>query len=429
MDHATAARWRVPALVAALTAIAIAIVWAVRPAGTHVARATAAGKPPVLKLLPGAADAPARLAAVAENAAKIAGPGGPYVLSGTLGSGPARAAVLGLGAPASADVDRLAAAFGLPAAKRGAGGWVATDGKHQLSVQASGGGNWWYGQAPDCADGDPESSGCAVSGAVVTAPDAVAASGAGSATSSVGPPTGSTAVDGAKTPVGPATVSAVATADDATVRRAAAGILAAAGVQLDRAHVVVQFGSLTVDPLVKGLPTSGVQTSVSVDPAGTVQWANGWLGALTDGDTYPLITAAEAFKQLEAQPRMMMLPCRMGTQAADDPAVGGPAVDIMPCTDFTPDPVEVTGGTFGWSAQWLADNRVVLAPSWLFTMKGTQDWPTAIIAIDPVYLTSTGVPTGKGAGNPAPDAPTAVPGAVPAGSGGSAPSPNATTSR
>ncbi|MDQ1727567.1 MAG: hypothetical protein QOK14_1612, partial [Frankiaceae bacterium] len=188
MDHAIAVRWRVPALVAALTAIAIAIVWAVRPAASHVAGATAAGKPAVLKLLPGAADAPAGMAAV---------PSGTYVLSGTLGSGPAHAAVLKLVSPTAADVNRLAAAFGLPAAKRGADNWVATDGKHMLSVQTSGGGNWWYGQAPDCADGDPESSGCAVSGAVVTAPDAVAASGAGSATSSVGPPTGSTAVDGA----------------------------------------------------------------------------------------------------------------------------------------------------------------------------------------------------------------------------------------
>jgi hypothetical protein len=229
-------------------------------------------------------------------------------------------------------------------------------------------------------------------------------------------------------------------ADDNTVRHAAAAILAGAGVALDGARISVGYGTITVNPLVDALPTVGLETSVSVDAAGTVQWANGWLGATVKGETYPVITAAQAFEKLQAQPRMYAMRCLApepaampGAEAGTNPApdapiapstspsaspgtpVADPPSDIeMPCGGFTPPPMAVTGATFGLSVQWLSDNSSVLAPAWLFTTKDSESWPTPILAIDPSFIGApadlpTDVSTGKGIVPDAPGSTSAVP--------------------
>lgn len=424
MDTTLARRWRVPALIAALTALVVAAVWALSPAGrggTPGAAATnpSASHPPKLVFQGGAALAPALRAAAgtadSASGSKIAAARGAYILEGTLGTGPRSSAVYRLATPTSEQVARLAAALGLPAPKRTADGWTATDKKHELHVQSAAGGNWYYGMAPECGPVAVEADTAAGGGAGDSATSygcAVAASGVAVATPVCGDAASTCLADDSVDYVEPKT------ADDATVRKAAAAILAGANVQLEGARVSVQYGSISVDPLVRNLPTSGLQTSVSVDLDGNVQWANGWLGAVVEGDTYPLITAAQAFTQLQDQPQMGIMRCMppdmpsdmespattatnggivppdktaaskpgAGASVSGDPGLVDPAVDGYPCGNYTPEPVTVTGATFGLSTQWLVDNAVLLAPSWLFTMKGSEQWPMPVLAIDPSYL-------------------------------------------
>ena len=454
MDRSFTARWRIPALIAALTAIAVALVWLISPAGRNVlhspgasgATTTSSARPPVLVFQSGgnARNAAPMAAAAAGGTSKMMAPSGAYVLTGTLGTGPATASIHTLATPTADQVNRLAAAFGLPAAALAAGQWTATDGKHVLSVASTAGGNWWYGPKPDCADGDSKTTGnCAVrsGGGVASSP--------GSSVASCPSPSTKPCDDMGPVPA----PSEPPVTDEATVRRAAAAILAGAGVALDGARISVQYGSITVNPLIAGLPTVGVETSVSVDLDGKVGWANGWLGASVDGDTYPVITAQQAFDKLKDQPRMYSMMCMarepaagpgvpevttspapdapasvlpksavaatpVGTKpsvgkpyssanpAPDLPVSGGAATDSgpimvdppvdMPCGGPSREPVSVTGASFGLSMQWLADERVVLAPSWLFTMKGSEQWPIPILAIDPSYLGVPDAPTTKG---------------------------------
>ena len=488
MDRPFAARWRIPALVAALTAIAIAIVWAVsptgRPAGLAAGQtgsatpdATSAGatspgstgKPPVLFFRADdtmAMGAPMAAAADSRTGAKLAGQPGGYVFAGTFVAGPASSAVFTLVGPTADQVNRLAAAFGLPAAKHSSDMWIATDGEYQLSVPSAARGNWWYSRIPDCFSADGKTTfKCEVGiGSVGSAPAGKAGSGkAGSGTAGSG-----TVVDVRPSSVGgsgapcpdcglPTPVPDPATADEATLRRAAAHIFEGAGVSLGGARVTFTSDSITLNPLVDGLPTVGMETSVGYR-AGAVLWANGWLGATVKGDTYPVITAAQALDKLKAQPRMYAMMCTnsqpvempnvpetgpaapksspsvswgppthskpgalatppdslpnggVGTDpgpagGALGPVMVDPPAKDMPCGNFTPEPITVTGATFGLSLQWQNDDSAVLAPSWLFTMKGNDAWPTSVLAIDPSFLgdpIAMPIPPSIGKG-PAPD--------------------------
>jgi hypothetical protein len=157
---------------------------------------------------------------------------------------------------------------------------------------------------------------------------------------------------------------------EATVTTAAAAVLTAVGLDIADAQVTTTGygGSVTVDRRVGGLEAVGLTTRVDVDPTGAVTGASGWLGAAREGDSYPLISAQQAFDELPEVPRMLMCPV-------------GP--DGKGCLE--PAPVQVTGAHLGLSLQPLADGGQVLVPSWLFEVKGSSE-PVVGVAVQHRFL-------------------------------------------
>jgi hypothetical protein len=183
----------------------------------------------------------------------------------------------------------------------------------------------------------------------------------------------------------------IPTADAETVRRSAAAVLAGAGVDVATSKVVVRDGTLTADPVVDGRRTVGWQTSVTVGHDGSIEWANGWLGRSSGGVDYPMITAKQAYEQLQSQPLIRAMGClqplaptRAATATPDSSGVG-PAVEVFPCGGPSPEPTPVTAVEFGWTVLWLDGDAVDLAPAWLFTT-GDANWPQPVTAIEPAYL-------------------------------------------
>lgn len=462
------ARWRVPAMAAIAVATILAVIWALAARG---------GEPPILRLQ-GAAAGGERVAAAddgavasdAPAATRPAGSGGGFVLNGELPDGPDTGTVHRLTGASEDDVRRLAEALGLGPVTRDGDTWVASNDTHQLTVTVGNGSSWWYGFKPvDCVDqpdgaelcapdvyvdpmpGDVDSGGGEDSaagtrpadGEAAPAPvdgpvdvegfvcdDPAACTGpvddGEMGVSMVGAPEageGEMVITGGDEPVSsvPAYEEPVF-ADEETVRRAAAPIVAAAGVNLDDAVVRVEWGTLWVDPTVDGLRTVGLNTSVTVDEAGTVTWANGWLGGVEGADDYPLISAQEAFDALGAQMVLPMIACDEGPEPRpmDPDLVGGDAVAgtemVAPCGPV--EPIEVTGVEFGYSVQWVDEGSTILVPSWLFMTEGNEAYPMAQIAVEPKFLGLPDPADLRGEPEPAVD-PALVDPATGGGSGGS----------
>jgi hypothetical protein len=212
---------------------------------------------------------------------------------------------------------------------------------------------------------------------------------------------------GTPVPVPPSRAQAIA---------AARPVLTAVGLDVGTARVEQGApGTLAVwvDPVVGGQASQGLSTDIEVDRAGVVS-GSGWLGAPVAGRGYPLISAREALRQLEAMP-VPMIACPQTESATAMPICGGIR--------------EVTGATLGRTLQWDTD-RPVLVPSWFFGVRGSSV-PVAVVAIDPKYLAaprsrvdpgpsgsgggSTGgvEPGSPGTGKPAVPQPTEVPPAPP----------------
>jgi hypothetical protein len=156
------------------------------------------------------------------------------------------------------------------------------------------------------------------------------------------------------------------------VVRAAAPVLAALGLDVGDAVVTTSpyGGSATLGPSVTGLRTVGLQTTVAVDRTGVLQYASGWLGRPSRGDSYPLVSAREAFDALPALVHPDL--CRL--RAAGE---GGGCANA-------PTP-QVTGAHLGLLMQVLADHRQALVPAWLFDVRGSST-PVAQVAVAPRYL-------------------------------------------
>ena len=212
--------------------------------------------------------------------------------------------------------------------------------------------------------------------------------------------------------------SADTPAQDASAARAAArAVLEAAGQDPDQATEAAQgaFVTLAVDPVVDGLPTSGMTTSVSA--AGpTVLAAQGWLAVTEPGATYPLISAREAWDVLVATPRPVPL------MACPEPAPSaGLPVQYPGCGGG---PVRVTGARAGLSLQW-SGAEPVLVPSWLFTVDGSPA-PLAQVAVEPRLLGPDDAGAGGGSGGGAGGSVgTAEPGVAPGGGDPGQPPPTA----
>jgi hypothetical protein len=144
-------------------------------------------------------------------------------------------------------------------------------------------------------------------------------------------------------------------------------------------------GIVTADPVVDGLPTSGLRTAITV--AGShVTSGTGWLvrtKAATDS-SYPVVTAAEAYQQLRRTPLPMPL------IACPAPMPGG--TDPVTCGG----PVTVTGAELGLSLQQSVDGYL-LVPAWFFRVDGTDN-PLVQVAVDPALVEPSAPTAGSGSG-------------------------------
>jgi hypothetical protein len=301
------------------------------------------------------------------------------VVSATLPVGPDSARVFRFGS-GQADAGPLADALGLDPGQVRTGAAVASDQGTVLRVGTGRGSPWQFARADAyvCLDPlageDPDGS---VSSTCAAPPPS----------SRPGPddiPSDAEAIAAA----GPVLAAVRLDADDAEV------------APLDRFSGAAGARTVRVDPSINDAPTTGFETSVTVDSAGVLT-ASGWLGQPQPSDSYPVITAQEAVDLLAAMP-VPLIACPESTDAVPPgPACGGP--------------MEITGATFGRSVQWEgAGERAVLVPSWLFDIKGATE-PIAMVAVDPAYLADP-LPTdpgdgASGSGSGAPGSPgTADPG-------------------
>lgn len=130
-------------------------------------------------------------------------------------------------------------------------------------------------------------------------------------------------------------------------------------------------------------PASGAASTLWVSPALDVIGGNGWLAGSSEGDAYPLISAAAAFDALKAVPMMRDDMCRVrsdGKPGCEEPA----------------SPV-VVGAHLGLM---LDHDRsgALLVPAWLFELMGSTD-TVPWVAIDPAYLEPIGDDPEQGSGS------------------------------
>lgn len=357
---------------------------------------------------PGADGGPAmlRLADYQQPAADISADSN-LRLVGALPGGPAKAAVRWLTSPQRSDVERLAKALGIRGQLTRAGG-VTTYTTQAGALRVQQDGSWQFSRTlafDNIGLCPPYPSGGSATGTVtcgMTVPDQPTSD-------QPGEYSGGDSVGGLATAPPPVTAPTpgratkrFAITSPAAARSAARPVLEAVG--LDPADATVQAGQpqgfVTANPIVNGLATYGHATTVTV--FGThVAAAGGWLGGSRPGATYPVVSAAVAWKQLRHTPMPRpMLACPVPSPGSGDPIICG-------------GPITVTGARFGLSLH-AANGRQVLLPSWLFDVRDS-DTPLSVVAIDPRYLAAPPAPTmgggepGSGSGSGSGSAGSAVP--------------------
>jgi hypothetical protein len=353
---------------AGLLATGVAAVLAVTACGTEVAGS--GDSPPVLHI-----GAPASAAAQADSSGKGGDGSSAYQLGGDLPSGPSSAPVARFRDGGDLDdVARLASALGLRAKPVAhAYGWVVSDGDGVLRVRKDGAGAWSYSRRT----GDCLAYGIDVDNPSSTGYDGVACAVA------AGP--------GTAPPDAPSGADALA---------AAAPLLAAAG--LDAAPRALGDNGLgarmvVADPVVDGLRTAGLRTSIDVAADG-ITGAFGFLAAAEPGDVYPLLPAQDVFDSLVAMPRAMP------AIACPEPAPGtdpGSVPDVC-ASPWNPEPITITGAVLGLSLAFDGDEPV-LVPASLFSVEGWDD-PLVAIAVDDAFLADPEPGTGTGGGSVPPGA-------------------------
>ncbi len=204
---------------------------------------------------------------------------------------------------------------------------------------------------------------------------------------------------------------------EATAKRLAApvlNVLGLGGAPVDASQTVGNIRTVTVDPVVGGLPTHGWQTTLQVGPDGTLTSGAGRMVPLVRGAVYPVVSAQRALDELQ-QPDNANAPaptlCGMmhpgmksnaetdaGTSGAVAPSTA-PVRGNAPCVASTP-PLQVRGAKFGLSAQFVS-GRPELVPSWLFeatqpdlTQSGTGQRALTLAqpAVDPKFVTAPSTP-------------------------------------
>lgn len=119
---------------------------------------------------------------------------------------------------------------------------------------------------------------------------------------------------------------------------------------------------------VEHTPAYGFDTVLAVGIDRTIRGGHGWLGQPARGPAYPLVTAAEAFRRLQAQPYAQIALCRLHPAGGCAPA---------PQT-------KVTGAELGLMTA-LDARGALLVPAWLFSVAGQAD-PVPVVAVESRYL-------------------------------------------
>ncbi|MEU8544410.1 hypothetical protein AB0C52_31205 [Streptomyces sp. NPDC048717] len=264
-----------------------------------------------------------------------------YRAEGTLPQGPSTAAVhRPEGRVTSAEVTRLARALDLGGTPRLAGGvWRVGPDKDgsgpRLSVAEQAPGSWTFHRYEGVAGGDN----CLKGKACPPAGDAL-------------PPAGG------------------APASETAARAAVAPVLAAAG-QDDAKSAEHQSArgavrTVTVDPVVGGLPTYGWSTTVQVGPDGTLLNGSGRLKEPVKAETLPVLSAQRALDELNGITRGTAGPAGSAVSPAS-PA--SPTVSAAPSAAPSPRVVGVTSAVLGLAPQ--SGGGDALAPAWLFQVRDT----------------------------------------------------------
>jgi hypothetical protein len=185
----------------------------------------------------------------------------------------------------------------------------------------------------------------------------------------------------------------------AEAERIARDLATRAGLDLAGARVRVVDAwaarTVTIDPAVARMPTSGISWTVTVGAGGAIRYASGWLASPQPADTYPLIGVQAGFERLKKArplgpmswvdvPTPVRRPCR--------PA-GGPGA--VPCT-AKPLPARVatvTGVRLGLRlapAIPKPDHPAEVAyllPAYVFDLEGGWTDVRTVIAVPSRYLT------------------------------------------
>ncbi|MFJ2133259.1 hypothetical protein ACIP4W_19640 [Streptomyces sp. NPDC088846] len=329
--------------------------------------------PPPLAL-DGRAGAPAAPGGSSPGAAPGIAPGEPdphggrvvYRASGELPEGPRTAAVQRAeGTVTAAEVARLAKALGLGGTPRAEGtSWkVGSEGDGSgpvLQVDKQAPGTWSFARYG--------------SGGTDNCEKTTACSGR------------QTAPGGGGSPVG-----------ESAARAAAAPVLKAVGqdgAALDSRRLMGSVRVVNADPVVDGLPTHGWSTGIQVGSEGEVVGGSGQLKGLEKGDSYPVISAGEALKQLNGATSRTDGRADIGGCATPVPLRDGLKSPAAHCGTRTgaerpTTTVTIDRAAFGLTKQYVAGKQT-LVPSWLFSVRpaaGGTGTTVSQIAVDPAYLT------------------------------------------
>ncbi|MFI0899455.1 hypothetical protein [Streptomyces sp. NPDC020983] len=297
---------------------------------------------------------------------------GPYRLTGTLPDdvpGPTPLYRPAAAGPDRAAVVRLATALGLtgPAVEDHGSWWVgARDGTGPaLMVAADAPGTWSYAR-----------NGQSLPGPGTIAPPAKP---------KVPPPARDGSGSYRATPVAPGTVIIPSDRHEPVGERqakaAAAPVLDAlglSGAEVDASRTAGASRTVTADPVVGGLPTSGWETGFSVAMDGHLVSAHGHLARLVAGGPQQVTGARRAFDELP-EPQAVH---PGGSACRSEPVTdAGAAGTACPATPGAPGvPVDVSGARFGLSPQFLPGGGQALVPSWLFTATAEGSHTPYVIA-------------------------------------------------
>ncbi|WP_328463098.1 hypothetical protein [Streptomyces sp. NBC_00448] len=291
-----------------------------------------------------------------------------YHLTGTLPQGPEKAAIYDAsGAVTTADVQRLARLLGVPGSVRTENGsWrvgaEAGAARPSLMVSRTAPGTWTY-------------------------------------TSGGAPATGARTGGSDTSPVPAAKAAAVA----APVLKG----LGLSGAKVDTSTAVGPIRTVSADPRVGGMSTHGWTTSLQIGADGRISNGFGRLSDLAKGDTYPVVSAATALKELNTSTTIMhpgavnggIVPCRAvpapsaksGAKSGATSTTSGGA-SSSPCVPSSGggQSTEVRGASFGLALEYVSGVQT-LVPAWLFQTAPAGATRTSVVAqtaVDPRYIAS-----------------------------------------